>query len=145
MYLCFIIWFSQLTVFTSLHSIHSLVWGRNQIIIIIIIFSTTNSSTVLVSIGTIYINIYCLEFQACRSWCCYLFWWNYQWHKTSLTFIQGRQFDKDGNLVEWWEPDTKKKYLEKAKCIIEQYGNYTEEETGMHVSSHPHRDALSSW
>jgi len=58
-----------------------------------------------------------------------------QWHKTSLTFIQGRQFDKDGNLVEWWEPDTKKKYLEKAKCIIEQYGNYTEEETGMHVSS----------
>jgi predicted metalloendopeptidase len=47
---------------------------------------------------------------------------------------QGRQFDKDGNLVEWWEPDTKKKYLLKAKCIIEQYGNYTEEETGMHVS-----------
>jgi len=42
-------------------------------------------------------------------------------------------------LVEWWEPDTKKKYLEKAKCIIEQYGNYTEEETGMHVSSNPHR------
>jgi predicted metalloendopeptidase len=47
---------------------------------------------------------------------------------------QGRQFDKDGNLVEWWEPDTKKKYLEKAKCIIEQYGNYTEEETGMHLN-----------
>lgn len=42
-------------------------------------------------------------------------------------------------MVEWWEPDTKKKYLEKAKCIIEQYGNYTEEETGMHVSSNPHR------
>jgi predicted metalloendopeptidase len=36
--------------------------------------------------------------------------------------------------VEWWEPDTKKKYLQKAKCIIEQYGNYTEEETGLHVS-----------
>jgi hypothetical protein len=36
--------------------------------------------------------------------------------------------------VEWWEPDTKKKYLQKATCIIEQYGNYTEEETGMHVS-----------
>lgn len=47
---------------------------------------------------------------------------------------QGRQFDKDGNLVEWWEPDTKKKYLQKAKCIIEQYGNYTEEETGMHLN-----------
>ena len=68
-----------------------------------------------------------------------------QCHKTSLTFTQGRQFDKNGNLVEWWEPDTKKKYLQKAKCIIEQYGNYTEEETGMHVSFHPHRTVLSSW
>ena len=32
-----------------------------------------------------------------------------------------------GNLVDWWEPETKKKYLEKAQCIIEQYGNYTVE------------------
>ncbi|XP_069690199.1 neprilysin-2-like [Periplaneta americana] len=47
---------------------------------------------------------------------------------------QGRQFDKNGNLVEWWEPDTKKKYLQKAKCIIEQYGNYTDEETAMHLN-----------
>ncbi|KAL7013332.1 hypothetical protein ACKWTF_015336 [Chironomus riparius] len=39
---------------------------------------------------------------------------------------QGRQFDLDGNLVDWWQEDTKKAYLEKARCIIEQYGNYTE-------------------
>lgn len=39
---------------------------------------------------------------------------------------QGRQFDSDGNLVDWWEEDTKKAYLEKARCIIEQYGNFTE-------------------
>ncbi|XP_058117958.1 neprilysin-2-like [Anopheles ziemanni] len=39
---------------------------------------------------------------------------------------QGRQFDKDGNLVDWWQADTMKAYLEKARCIIEQYGNYTE-------------------
>ena len=32
-----------------------------------------------------------------------------------------------GNLVDWWEPETKKKYLEKAQCIIDQYGNYTVE------------------
>ncbi|KFB42374.1 AGAP001791-PA-like protein [Anopheles sinensis] len=38
----------------------------------------------------------------------------------------GRQFDKDGNFVDWWQPDSKKAYLEKAQCIIEQYGNYTE-------------------
>uniref|UniRef100_A0A4Y0BJM9 Neprilysin, neutral endopeptidase 2 n=1 Tax=Anopheles funestus TaxID=62324 RepID=A0A4Y0BJM9_ANOFN len=39
---------------------------------------------------------------------------------------QGRQFDKNGNLVDWWQSDTKTAYLEKARCIIEQYGNYTE-------------------
>ena len=32
----------------------------------------------------------------------------------------------DGNLVDWWQEDTKVAYLEKAKCIIEQYGNFTE-------------------
>ena len=30
-----------------------------------------------------------------------------------------------GNLVDWWEPQTKEKYLKKAQCIIDQYGNYT--------------------
>ncbi|XP_053693923.1 neprilysin-2-like [Sabethes cyaneus] len=39
---------------------------------------------------------------------------------------KGRQFDKNGNLHDWWQPSTKKAYLEKARCIIEQYGNYME-------------------
>ena len=30
-----------------------------------------------------------------------------------------------GNLVDWWESETKMKYLEKTRCIIEQYGNYS--------------------
>lgn len=30
-----------------------------------------------------------------------------------------------GNLVDWWEPITKEHYLQKAQCIIQQYGNYT--------------------
>lgn len=47
---------------------------------------------------------------------------------------QGRQFDKEGNLVEWWEPETKEKYLSKAECIIHQYGNYTAKEVGLKVS-----------
>jgi len=38
---------------------------------------------------------------------------------------QGRQFDQEGNLVDWWHPETKSRYLSKAECIIEQYGNYT--------------------
>ncbi|XP_037924758.1 neprilysin-2 isoform X2 [Hermetia illucens] len=47
---------------------------------------------------------------------------------------QGRQFDSDGNLVDWWQENTKKAYLEKARCIIEQYGNYTEVLTGLKLN-----------
>ncbi|XP_008554183.1 neprilysin-2 isoform X3 [Microplitis demolitor] len=47
---------------------------------------------------------------------------------------QGRQFDKDGNLVDWWAPSTKEKYLEKAECIINQYGNYTVKEVGKNLN-----------
>ena len=39
-----------------------------------------------------------------------------------------------GNLVDWWDPKTKERYLEKAKCIIEQYGNYTIPELGLSVN-----------
>ena len=35
--------------------------------------------------------------------------------------------DGEGNLVDWWEPETKKKYLERAQFIIDQYSNYTVE------------------
>ncbi|KPU80743.1 uncharacterized protein Dana_GF16094, isoform B [Drosophila ananassae] len=47
---------------------------------------------------------------------------------------QGRQFDVKGNLRDWWQPDTQKAYLSKAKCIIEQYGNYTERATGLNLN-----------
>jgi len=46
---------------------------------------------------------------------------------------QGRQFNKEGNLVDWWDPETKKRYLKKAECIIHQYGNYTVKEVEMNV------------
>ena len=45
---------------------------------------------------------------------------------------EGSQKDGDGNLVDWWEPETKEKYLEKAQCIIDQYGNYTIEVGPVH-------------
>lgn len=47
---------------------------------------------------------------------------------------QGRQFNKNGNLVDWWAPQTKEKYLEKAECIIRQYGNYTVEDVGLNLN-----------
>ncbi|XP_035430447.1 neprilysin-2 isoform X1 [Spodoptera frugiperda] len=47
---------------------------------------------------------------------------------------QGRQFDRNGNLVDWWQEMTKQKYLEKAKCIIDQYSNYTVAEVGLKLN-----------
>lgn len=45
----------------------------------------------------------------------------------------GSQFDLDGNLVKWWGEETRERFLEKANCIIEQYGNYTEPLTKLPV------------
>ncbi|XP_055324267.1 neprilysin-2-like [Sitodiplosis mosellana] len=47
---------------------------------------------------------------------------------------EGRQFDFNGNLVDWWKETTKEHYLERANCIIEQYGNYTEPSTGLKLN-----------
>ncbi|XP_034115605.1 neprilysin-2-like [Drosophila albomicans] len=48
--------------------------------------------------------------------------------------FEGRQFDEEGNMRDWWQPDTQKAYLQKAQCITEQYGNYTEPETGLKLN-----------
>ena len=53
-----------------------------------------------------------------------------------MRFQQGRQFGLDGNLAEWWVPTTKKNFVERAKCIISQYGNYSFPELGLNVTTH---------
>lgn len=45
----------------------------------------------------------------------------------------GRQYDFDGNLRDWWQSDTANHFIEKAQCIIEQYGNYTDPATKLMV------------
>ena len=48
---------------------------------------------------------------------------------------EGRQFDKDGNLVNWWQQKTKEAFDAKAQCIIDQYGNITVPEVNLNVSN----------
>ena len=55
--------------------------------------------------------------------------------KTLTFFRQGRQYDSDGNLVNWWSQHDEKTFKEKANCIIYQYGNFTVPEVDMNVSS----------
>ena len=37
---------------------------------------------------------------------------------------KGRQFDKQGNLKQWWNNVTIEKFREQAQCIIDQYSDY---------------------
>ena len=39
-----------------------------------------------------------------------------------------------GNLENWWNPKTEAKYKEKAECMIEQYGNFTDPQVGIHLN-----------
>ncbi len=38
---------------------------------------------------------------------------------------QGRRFDADGNLKDWWTEEDAKAFEERAKCFVNQYGDYT--------------------
>ncbi|CAG8565518.1 11336_t:CDS:10 [Funneliformis mosseae] len=37
----------------------------------------------------------------------------------------GRQYDANGKLIQWWSNTTIEAFEEKAKCFVYQYGNYT--------------------
>ena len=37
---------------------------------------------------------------------------------------QGRQFDGEGNLRDWWKPEDKQKFLERTGCVVDEYGNF---------------------
>ena len=47
-------------------------------------------------------------------------------HELSHAFDdQGRQYDADGNMRNWWKNSTLEAYKEKIKCIEKEYGNFT--------------------
>ncbi len=45
----------------------------------------------------------------------------------------GSRFDADGNLKMWWTPDDRKKFEERASCVIKQFDNY-EVQPGLNIS-----------
>lgn len=46
----------------------------------------------------------------------------------------GRLYDSKGDLVDWWHPETKDAFVDKKKCIIEQYGGYTDPSINMSLN-----------
>ena len=48
-------------------------------------------------------------------------------------YTSGRQFDKDGNLPQWWSHDVIEAFKERAQCMIDQYDSYVVQEVNMTV------------
>ncbi|XP_049605007.1 phosphate-regulating neutral endopeptidase PHEX [Syngnathus scovelli] len=45
----------------------------------------------------------------------------------------GRKYDKDGNLDQWWSNSSVAAFTEKTQCMVEQYNDYYWEEAGLNV------------
>lgn len=55
-------------------------------------------------------------------------------HEISHAFDNvGRNYDKRGNIEDWWDPKTTEEFNSKFKCIIDQYGNYKVKEVGLNI------------
>jgi endothelin-converting enzyme/putative endopeptidase len=48
---------------------------------------------------------------------------------------QGRKFDGDGNLREWWSKEVGERYKERAECVARQYDSYLAVDD-LHVNGH---------
>ena len=48
-------------------------------------------------------------------------------------YVLGRQFDKHGNLKQWWNNRTIGEFRKAAQCIIDQYSNYTLDEINLPI------------
>lgn len=46
----------------------------------------------------------------------------------------GRQFDKDGNMKQWWNNSTITAFRTRAQCIIDQYSRYKVNELGLYMN-----------
>ena len=48
--------------------------------------------------------------------------------------FSGRQYDGNGNVAEWWTPETVENFETEAQCYIEQYNAFCYEDIGECVS-----------
>ena len=51
-----------------------------------------------------------------------------------LFCLVGRQYDKDGNLKQWWKNETIERFRKQTECIIKQYSDVQLEQIGKNVS-----------
>lgn len=49
-------------------------------------------------------------------------------------FKLGRQFDKEGNMKQWWNNATITAFRQRAQCIIDQYSRYKVNELGLYMN-----------
>ncbi|GMT11384.1 hypothetical protein PFISCL1PPCAC_2681, partial [Pristionchus fissidentatus] len=56
-------------------------------------------------------------------------------HEVSHAFDdQGGRYDELGNLKEWWDAETDRKFQEKNKCFVHQYESVRVEEANVHLN-----------
>ena len=60
--------------------------------------------------------------------------WKWNFVTDSKIIFTPRQFDKDGNMMQWWNNATVKAFRERAQCIIDQYSKYKIDEIGMNIN-----------
>lgn len=51
----------------------------------------------------------------------------------SYLLCSGRQFDKQGNLKQWWNNRTIAEFRKAAQCIVDQYSSYTLDEVNLAI------------
>lgn len=57
----------------------------------------------------------------------------------------GRYYDKQGNLKDWWTPESDREFMKLAKCMVNQYSNFVlNADHGIHVCC-PCRANLSTF
>ena len=42
----------------------------------------------------------------------------------ALCFLTGRNFDKDGNMLNWWSNYSAEHFKDQSQCMVQQYGNF---------------------